>query len=91
MELEIDLENMKEVFGEEILESISFNMDSIKENIELLKKLKFDDIGGLFERCPDIFMDFPSNFESKINNLIKELGSEYVEIIENDISYIENL
>ena len=82
---------MKEVYGEEILDMISSSMDSIEENIEILKKLNFTDIGGIFERCPDIFMEFSEDFENKINKLVNELGSNYVEIIENDISYIENL
>lgn len=91
MEFEIDFNKMKEVYGDEILELISINMENIEKNIETLKKLKFDDICGIFERCPNIFMNFPKQFERKINRVIYELGKNYVELIENNIEYIENL
>lgn len=91
MEQGFSLENMKEVYGKEIVEEISANMDIIEANIETLKQLKFDDIDGLFERCPTIFMCFPKSFKEKIEKLIKQIGSNYVETIQNDVSLLENI
>lgn len=91
MNLSVDLEKMKEVFGDEIIEIISDNMDIIEKNVQTLKDLNFDDVGGLFERCPSSFTYFPKDFNSKINKLIEKIGKNYVEVIQNDISYFENL
>ena len=91
MSYKFSLDKMKEVYGEEIVEVISYNMDIIEKNIDLLRQLKFDDIDGLFERCPTIFMYFPKDFKEKIEVLIKQIGPNYVEVIQRDISILEDL
>ena len=87
----VDLEKMKEIYGEEIIKIIHSNMDIIEKNINTLKKLGFNDIEGIFERCPEIFMCFPQDFEVKIKRVIEKIGLNYVEEIENDITILENL
>lgn len=89
--MNINLENMKTVYGDEIVEIINSNIDIIESNVKTMKELGFDDIEGLLERCIDAFLYFSKDFKSKINKLIEELGKDYVEIIENDVSYLENL
>lgn len=89
MNIKVDLEKMKEIHGEDVIEAIYDNIDIIERNINVMKKLKFDDIESIFERCPSIFMKFLSNFTEQIENLISELGDDYVEIIQSDISIIE--
>ena len=86
VEIEFDEERMKEVFGEEILPIIKENEDIINENVVIMRELGFDDIEGLFERC----LNFPNNFKEKLSNLKVELGEEYIDLIENDVSLIEN-
>ena len=56
-----------------------------------MKELGFEDVEGIFERNVETFLYFPQSFKEKINNLIEKLGSDYVNIIENDVSYLENL
>jgi hypothetical protein len=60
-------------------------------DLDYLNELKFTDTIDIFERYVILFIDDPSQFEYKFNNLIKELGSDYVDIIENDLSILEKL
>lgn len=91
MKLKIDLKSMKEVYGEEIYEIILSNIDIIEKNLKYLRDLKFDDYAGIFERCPIIFTYFPKDFKRKIDDLIKNFGDKYVEIIESNIGLIDEL
>ena len=87
----VDLNSIKEIFGEEYIEMINENIDVIDKNVKIMYELNFDDVEGIFERCPEVFMYNPSEFETKIKDLIEKLGENYVDRIEEDISYIENL
>ena len=91
MKLNIDFERMKEIYGDEIEEIINENIDIIEKNIQFLNDLKFEDAEGIFEMYPDLFMNFPKEFEEKILKLKDQLGENYVEIIENDTSVVENI
>jgi len=91
MNINIDLEKMKLVHGEEIVEIIYENIDLVEKNIKILKDYKFDDIEGIFERCPMIFMHFTKEFNNKIEKLKNDLGEEYVDIIQNDVGIIEEI
>jgi len=91
MNINVDLEKMKEIHGEEIVEIINNNIDIIEKNIKVMKELKFDDVEGIFERCPIIFMKFTKNFKEQIERLISELGENYVEMIQSDIGIIEEM
>jgi hypothetical protein len=89
--MDIRLNNLKEIYGDEIINIINENMDIIEKNINTMKELGFKDIEGIFERNVEAFLYFPKSFKGKMDNLIKEIGPNYVEIIENDVSYMENL
>ena len=91
MNLQIDLKTMKEVYGKEIYEIISSNIDIIEENLKYLRKLKFDDYVGIFERCPIIFTYFPKDFKRKFDELVQRVGDNYVEKIESNIDLVEEL
>ena len=91
MNLQIDLKTMKEVYGKEIYEIISSNIDIIEENLKYLRKLKFDDYVGIFERCPIIFTYFPKDFRRKFDELVQRVGDNYVEKIESNIDLVEEL
>ena len=86
MRLNIDFERMKEIYGDEIEEIINENIDIIEKNVQFLNDLKFEDAEGIFEMYPDLFMN-----EEKILKLKDQLGENYVEIIENDTSVLENI
>ena len=47
MSLNIDINKMKEIFGDEIEDIINENIDIVEKNIEFLKELKFDDPEGM--------------------------------------------
>ena len=87
----INYDNLKEIYGEEIIETLNDNMDIVEKNIKTMKELGFEDVEGIFERNVETFLYFPQSFKEKINNLIEKLGPDYVNIIENDVSYLENL
>ena len=91
MRLNIDFERMKEIYGDEIEEIINENIDIIEKNIQFLNDLKFEDAEGIFQMYPDLVMNFPRKFEEKILRLKNQLGENYVEIIENDTSVLENI
>ena len=91
MILNIDINKMKEIFGDEIEDIINENIEIVEKNIEFLKKLKFDDPEGMLEMYPELFMSFPKKFEEKILKLKEELGENYIEIIENDMSILEKI
>ena len=59
--------------------------------IKFLKELKFEDTEGMLEMYPELFMNFPKKFEEKILKLKEELGDNYIEIIENDMSILEKI
>ena len=42
MSLNIDINKMKEVFGDEIEDIINENIDIVEKNIKFLKELKFE-------------------------------------------------
>ena len=87
----INYDNLKEIYGEEIIETLNDNMDIVEKNIKTMKELGFEDVEGIFERNVETFLSFPQNFKEKINNLIKKLGPDYVKIIESDVGYLEKL
>ncbi len=91
MEFEVNLENMKEIYGEEIIEVILNNKDLIKKNARTLEKYKFNDIENIFERYPNLFMNFPRQFEEKIIKLKEIYGEDFVNIIENNMDILENI
>ena len=78
-------------YDKKIEEIINENIDIIEKNIQFLNDLKFEDAKGIFEMYPDLFMNFPKKFEEKILKLKDQLGENYVEIIENDTSVVENI
>ena len=87
----IDEERIKEIFGEETLYIINANEDIIIKNAKTMEILGFEDIEGLFERCPSFFLNFPNKFKIKLEKLKEELGPNYIELIENDVSIIEKM
>ena len=91
MSLNIDINKMKEVFGDEIEDIINENIDIVEKNIKFLKELKFEDAEVILEMYPELFMNFPKKFEEKILKLKEELGDNYIEIIENDMSILEKI
>lgn len=89
--MKVNLNNIRDTYGDSLVLLIRDNIDDVMKNIDYLNKLNFTDTEDIFERYAILFLDTPSEFKNKIDNLIKELGNDYVDIIENDLSILENL
>ena len=89
--MKVNLNNIRDTYGDNIVLLIRDNIDDVMKNIDYLNKLDFTDTEDIFERYAILFLDTPTEFKNKIDNLIKELGYGYVDIIENDLSILEKL
>ena len=89
--MKVNLNNIRDTYGDSLVLLIRDNIDDVMKNIDYLNKLNLTDTEDIFERYAILFLDTPSEFKNKIDNLIKELGNDYVDIIENDLSILENL
>ena len=89
--MKVNLNNIRDTYGDSVVLLIRDNIDDVMKNIDYLNKLEFIDAEDIFEKFAILFLDTPSIFKNKIDNLIKELGNGYVDIIENDLSILEKL
>ena len=87
--MDINFNKIKKIYGNEILNIIKENQENVIENLKYLYKLGFIDIEDIFEREVLLFID--TDFKTKIDSLIFKLGLNYVEIIENDLSLLEEI
>ena len=67
----------------------SIDEDNFNKIYNLFKKYKFDYMEDIILRYIDIFELEPAIVESKLNKLIKVLSSKYVDIIGNNMTYLE--
>ena len=74
-----------------MIEEIRDNLRDVNTNVNYLLKIGFNDVEDIFERYAPIFICSNKNFIEKINNLIKKIGNDYINIIENDLSILEEL
>ena len=86
--MNIDFDRIEKIYGSSIINSIYLLKDDVIDNIKYFISLGFEDI---FERQVLIFICPKEEFRVKINNLIKKLGNNYIEEIENDISLLDEL
>lgn len=89
--MQINFNKIEKIYGIEILELVRDNLIDVTDNINYMLKLKFTDVEDVFERYTPIFICSNNEFMDKINNLIKKIGDDYVDIIENDLSMLEEL
>ena len=89
--MNINISKIKEIYGEEILNDIRNNIEDVNKNISYLVYLKFMDVEDIVERVTPLFINDFDSFKFKIDSLIKKLGLNYVEQIEEDISLLEDL
>lgn len=87
--MNINFNKIKEIYGNEILNMIKENQKTVIKNIKYLYTLGFTDIEDIFEREILLFID--TDFKTKMDNLIFKLGSNYVDIIENNLSLLEEI
>ena len=83
------LENIIDTYGEDIKEDILKNKDIVLENYNFLQELNIISVDEIFQRYITIFLD--ENFKNKVNKLISNLGEDYIEKIEENISIFDSL
>ena len=89
--MDFDFSKIEEIYGKETVTNIKDNIEKVTSNINYLIYLGFNDTEDLFERDTLLFLYDNETFKNKINQLIKKLGPNYVNIIEDDISQLEEL
>ena len=89
--MNFNLEKIEDIYGKEIFNCFKDNQDEVINNIKYFYNLGFNDIEDIFERVPLLFVEPYEDFKIKIDELIMKLGTNYVEIIENDLSLLEEL
>ena len=83
------LENIIDTYGEDIKEGILENKDIVLENYNFLQELNIISVDEIFQRYITIFLD--EDFKNKVNKLISNLGEDYIEKIEENISIFDSL
>ncbi|MBF0986814.1 MAG: hypothetical protein HXK72_00535 [Clostridiales bacterium] len=83
------LENIIDTYGEDIKEDILENKDIVLENYNFLQELNITSVDEIFQRYITIFLD--EDFKNKVNKLISNLGEDYIEKIEENISIFDSL
>ena len=89
--MDIDFNKIEKIYGKSVIESISVLRDDVIKNIEYFMRLGFDDAIDILERQVLIFICSNEEFISKVNTLIKKIGINYIDEIENDISLLDEL
>ena len=83
--MNIDFDRIEKIYGSSIINSIYLLKDDVIDNIKYFISLGFEDTEDIFERQVLIFICPKEEFRVKINNLIKQLGNNYIEEIEKII------
>lgn len=89
--MNIDFDKIEKIHGSSIINSIALLKEDVIDNIKYFISLGFGDTEDIFERQVLIFICPKEEFKMKIDNLIKKLGNNYIEEIENDISLLDAL
>ena len=89
--MQIDFNKISNIYGNSVIESINNNKDDVIKNINYFMSLEFNDVIDIFERQVLIFICPNEEFITKVNNLIKKIGINYIDEIENDISLLDEL
>ena len=86
-----DFGKIREIYGEDVLISCNDNLDDFVKNINYLISLGFDDYEDIIERFTLAFIDDHEIVKKKIDNLINRLGTDYINILGEDMGLWEEL
>lgn len=89
--MKISFDRIRTIYGDEYIELINDNIEDVKLNIEYLQEIGFNDIEDIFERVTPIFIMDSDCFKEKIKKLVRKIGINYIEVIENDLGLLEEL
>ncbi len=82
----MDLDRLKEIYGESILYDFKDNIDDIVDNMNYLISRGFKNVDDVFEINPYLFLSSQDMIEEKLDQLMATLGVDYIEKLENDYS-----
>ena len=83
--MNVNLEKIREIYGQSTIYDLNDNLDNVIENLSILNKYKFKNIYEMLEMNPYLFLLPSEEFEEKVEKMVKKLGVEYIEKIENNI------
>ena len=89
--MEINYKKILEIHGMDMLDQIKENSKDVVYNMDYLSTLQFNDVIDILERYPEIFICDVKEFKEKINKFVKQLGINYVDLLENDMGLWEVL
>lgn len=84
--MNINIDKIKEIYGENSLYEIKNNLDNVINNVNYLIEYNIKNIEEILECYPYIFLMSEEEFKTMIDNYIKELGINYQEELEQDMS-----
>ena len=82
-----DIEELYDNYDVNVLNNI--DKDNFDKIYNLFKEYKFDFIEDIILKYFDIFILEYKDVDNKLNRLVKALGDNYIDIIGNDMSYLE--
>ena len=82
-----DIEELYDNYDVNVLNNI--DRDNFDKIYNLFKEYKFDFIEDIIIKYFDIFVLEYKDVDNKLNRLVKALGDNYIDIIGNDMSYLE--
>ena len=82
-----DIEELYDNYDVNVLNNI--DKDNFDMIYNLFKEYKFDFIEDIIIKYFDIFVLEYKDVDNKLNRLVKALGDNYIDIIGNDMSYLE--
>ena len=82
-----DIEELYDNYDVNVLNNI--DRDNFDKVYNLFKEYKFDFIEDIILKYFDIFILKYKDVDNKLNRLVKALGDNYIDIIGNDMSYLE--
>lgn len=89
--MKYDLDKIKEIYGESSIYELEDNIEELISNMKYLSSLGFSDIYDILSTHPYMFLINEVDFKDKVNNLINELGIEYIEKLDQDTSLWESI
>lgn len=82
--MKIDLDRIQKIYGESVIYNIKENLENVIGNMNYLITKGFNNVNEIIEQNPFLFIKSCEIFQEKIDSLIKNLGVEYIEKLEDN-------
>ena len=89
--MNINFDKIEHIYGKSVIDSIYDMQEDVMKNAEYFYLLGLNDTEDIFERQVLAFICEHNEFKTKMNKLINKLGTNYVEMIEEVISLLDEL